>query len=43
MQAAWYEFLTAFVVSPHLEAGERLLVDGWYYKLFAKLFLRALP
>jgi thymidylate kinase len=40
LQAAWYALLSRTVIAPQLAAGLTLLVDGWYYKLVAKLALR---
>lgn len=40
LQAAWYGLLTEFVITPRLATGGTLLIDGWYYKLVAKLILR---
>jgi thymidylate kinase len=40
LQAAWYELLGAFVVAPALDECGVLLMDGWFYKIVAKLRLR---
>lgn len=40
LQAAWYGLLTELVITPRLAARGTLLIDGWYYKLVAKLMLR---
>lgn len=39
LQAAWYELLSALVVVPALDKSD-VVVDGWFYKLVAKLRLR---
>lgn len=40
LQAAWFTAHTETVVRPLLSAGFDVLVDGWLYKFFAKLFLQ---
>lgn len=40
LQAAWYILLTNFVITPELEKGNNVIVDGWYYKLKARLKLQ---
>lgn len=40
LQAAWYILLTNFVIKPLLEEGKNVIVDGWYYKLKARLLLQ---
>lgn len=40
LQAAWYILLTNFVIEPLLKEGKNVIVDGWYYKLKARLFLQ---
>jgi dTMP kinase len=40
LQALWYTLASRFVLRPKLEAGTRLLVDGWYYRFYAKLRMR---
>ena len=40
LHAAWYILLTNFVIEPLLNEGKNVIVDGWYYKLKARLFLQ---
>jgi len=40
LQAAWYILLTNFVIEPLLKDGKNVVVDGWYYKLKARLALQ---
>ena len=40
LQAAWYILLVNFVIEPLLDAGKNVIVDGWYYKLKARLYLQ---
>lgn len=40
LQASWHILHTNFVVKPLLEEGKNVLVDGWYYKLMARLALQ---
>lgn len=40
LQAAWYILLTNFVIEPLLNEGKNVVVDGWYYKLKARLYLQ---
>ena len=40
LQAAWYILLTNFVIEPLLNEGKNVIVDGWYYKLKARLLLQ---
>jgi len=40
LQAAWYILLTNFVIEPLLKEGKNVVVDGWYFKLKARLYLQ---
>lgn len=40
LQTSWFIAHGETVVAPVLEAGFDVIVDGWYYKLFAKLLLQ---
>lgn len=40
LQAAWYAVLSDLVITPRRKGGQSIVVDGWYYKLVAKLALR---
>lgn len=40
LQAAWYILLINFVIDPLLKEGKNVIVDGWYYKLKARLLLQ---
>ncbi len=40
LQAAWFTAHTEMVIGPLLNAGFDVLVDGWFYKFFAKLLLQ---
>lgn len=40
LHAAWYILLTNFVIEPLLKEGKNVIVDGWYYKLKARLALQ---
>lgn len=40
LQAAWHILSAEFVVKPVLEQGIHVLMDGWYYKLMARLWLQ---
>ena len=40
LQSAWYILLTKFVIEPLLNEGKNVIVDGWYYKLIARLALQ---
>lgn len=43
MQSAWYMLLNDFVIEPILNSGKNVIVDGWYYKLVARLKLQNEP
>lgn len=40
LQSAWYILLTKFVIEPLLNEGKNVIVDGWCYKLIARLALQ---
>lgn len=40
LQASWYILLTTFVIQPLLDDGKNVIVDGWYYKLKARVLLQ---
>ncbi|MGH3940101.1 MAG: hypothetical protein ACRDTG_16000, partial [Pseudonocardiaceae bacterium] len=40
LQAAWFTAHTETVLQPLLDAGFDVVVDGWFYKFFAKLLIQ---
>ena len=40
LQAAWYAAFSRTIIEPALARHRAVIVDGWYYKFFAKLLVR---